>query len=671
MTKLSGRNSDSQYTQKVESLNSINDKVVQEGIQYLKGGNTEKALALFNIAIKFAPESSDNHLLAATANHILFLSGGNPEMKDKAEIGYNLAIKFKEYNPFAWGQLARLHFAAGRTNQAFFDYSQAVNLEPDNQEYLLGLGETSYLTGNMKVAIWAIDQIKDDSFNKAAVLKLRAILANNTGNHDAAKNYLVAFSGATGVTAKDVQKLSYKFETVKSRLNDVSNDQSLMPGGTDGDKYRKPLEKKSMKLASSATDGQIYAQKSDLTKDLALKDGLDNVANNVANNVDTVKSLESKAWNDCDQVIASGSAIAPLMRLDQSSQIEETYLLQPLAKPCSGLKNPAMVVMDAVIIRAEDQDDHTYGVNLLQSLNVFYGNIISTVTASGTAVANSQAIGAGIGIGSSVGGSGISATALNYSLNIANALYSRNEIIARPTLMALDRTPATFFSGSTYSIAVGGRAPGSVSQLVDKPVGISVSITPTVIDDETVLMTTRIIRTYVVTPGASILNADLAVSRVSTSASLIAKYGQSIAIGGLSEKELQVNDQGVPLLLDIPVVNLLFSNYTKSYFNRKILILVTPRKPIIDENDVLAVQKELEQEKDKNLILKKYSFYKRAEQFYSKLALSNPNLDSALKSIDQMQLFKTFDKDELDYEVRFRKSTVQRMIRDLADLLIH
>jgi type II secretory pathway component GspD/PulD (secretin) len=123
--------------------------------------------------------------------------------------------------------------------------------------------------------------------------------------------------------------------------------------------------------------------------------------------------------------------------------------------------------------------------------------------------------------------------------------------------------------------------------------------------------------------------------------------------------------------LDIPVVNLLFSNYTKSYFNRKILILVTPRKPIIDENDVLAVQKELEQEKDKNLILKKYSFYKRAEQFYSQLALSNPNLDSALKSIDQMQLFKTFDKDELDYEVRFRKSTVQRMIRDLADLLIH
>ena len=38
---------------------------------------------------------------------------------------------------------------------------------------------------------------------------------------------------------------------------------------------------------------------------------------------------------------------------------------------------------------------------------------------------------------------------LSYNLNIANALYTKNEVIARPVLSAIDRLPSIFFSGAT------------------------------------------------------------------------------------------------------------------------------------------------------------------------------------------------------------------------------
>jgi hypothetical protein len=57
---------------------------------------------------------------------------------------------------------------------------------------------------------------------------------------------------------------------------------------------------------------------------------------------------------------------------------------------------------------------------------------MNSINAPGTTASSSQATEKGVGIGSSMRGAGISATAINYSLNIANTLSARNEIIARP-----------------------------------------------------------------------------------------------------------------------------------------------------------------------------------------------------------------------------------------------
>jgi type II secretory pathway component GspD/PulD (secretin) len=211
-----------------------------------------------------------------------------------------------------------------------------------------------------------------------------------------------------------------------------------------------------------------------------------------------------------------------------------------------------MIQMDAFIILSEDENNRSYGVNLLQGLYGFFGKL-STVTEDTAAAGRQSTVVYTSGIGTSS-----SAASLSYSLNIANALTNRNEVIARPTLTAIDGLPSTFFSGSTLSVSVGGTV-GSISNLVEKPVGLSVSITPTIIDDDTVMIAVRLVRSFIQIPTAGTSNVLVQTSRNSSSASIIARYGETVVLGGLSERETYSTDSGVPVLKNIPIVQYLFN----------------------------------------------------------------------------------------------------------------
>jgi type II secretory pathway component GspD/PulD (secretin) len=69
---------------------------------------------------------------------------------------------------------------------------------------------------------------------------------------------------------------------------------------------------------------------------------------------------------------------------------------------------------------------------------------------------------------------------ITYTLNIANAADTRNEILARPTLTAMNGQQSEFFSGvsikdSTLSSSAGGSG-DAIS--VDQSVGVKLVITP-------------------------------------------------------------------------------------------------------------------------------------------------------------------------------------------------
>ena len=245
---------------------------------------------------------------------------------------------------------------------------------------------------------------------------------------------------------------------------------------------------------------------------------------------------------------------------------------------------------------------------------------------------------------------------LNYSLNIANALYTKNEVIARPVLSAIDRLPSIFFSGATYSIKVGGV---NSSTLVDKPVGVALSVTPTFLDDDKILLSIRASRSFI--QDSANTNVALMQTRNAVNASALVSYGQTFVLNGLVEREIDATSNGVPFLQDIPILQYFFKNSKTLDYSRQILTLVTVRK-LVDSDESIA------KAKNKSGLM---SSHKMSDQVQEYLDLQNnkPVLDEVLSGLRADNgLYTKLRQRDLIQESYGSKSMIQRLIEDIRDM---
>ena len=165
-----------------------------------------------------------------------------------------------------------------------------------------------------------------------------------------------------------------------------------------------------------------------------------------------------------------------------------------------------------------------------------------------------------------------------YSLDIANSGYDRSDVLARPLLVALDGQPANYFVGEQLSIpvnAVGGLSPGT---LIDKNIGTEIAITPTFIDDNTVLLSVSASRSFVATNYVPSSNTPVrqTIQRVTTA--VVADFDQTVILSGLSEHESRSIKAGVPVLQEIPGLQYFFSTKSEQLFETSVLMVLTPRR---------------------------------------------------------------------------------------------
>lgn len=349
---------------------------------------------------------------------------------------------------------------------------------------------------------------------------------------------------------------------------------------------------------------------------------------------------------------------------------EETSSLSALPAPCEGDGQPRMAVIDAVLLRTEDQVSRSFGVNLLQGLTGFFVHFRSaTSNADGsTSVSKTRFSGIGSSAAPTVG---TSAAPLFYALNIANATNNRNEVIARPSLLAIDRMPSTFFSGTTVSIAISGNA-GSTSTLVDKQIGVSFSITPTIIDRDNVMLSVKAVRSFIEPPAAGTSGVALSTSRNSVTANLTAKFGETVILSGLTERELIRSESGVPVLKDIPGVQYMFSNDSSTDFFRTVMIMITPRKPVTSDADMAAVEREKELRKTSGKSARKtYAFYWRIEEYEKVLSKYAPNLDATIETLENNELYRSFKSKDLVDTNWATKSRMDVLLHDISQVLWH
>lgn len=350
---------------------------------------------------------------------------------------------------------------------------------------------------------------------------------------------------------------------------------------------------------------------------------------------------------------------------NSTSQIggEETSNLSALPTPCYGEPLPKMVMIDAVLLRTEDAVSSSYGLNLLNGLNVFFGNSFTNTKSdvNGTSTGSTRTITRGLGTSTSA--------SLSYSLNIANAATNRNEVLARPTLLGIDRLPSTFFSGQTATIAIPGTA-GGTGTVAEKPIGVSLSITPTFIDEETLMLSVKAVRSFVEPNVSSSTQVILSTSRNSVNANLIAKFGDTIILSGLTEREIVRGDSGVPVLKDIPGIQYMFQNYVSTDFFRTVMIMISLRKPVMGDEQIQGVALEKEtREKTGRPQRKKYAFYWRIADYEKILSLAAPNLDHALETLETNNLYQSFKSKDLTDTNWAAKPKLDRFLNQLGDLI--
>ena len=170
---------------------------------------------------------------------------------------------------------------------------------------------------------------------------------------------------------------------------------------------------------------------------------------------------------------------------------------------------------------------------------------------------------------------------LNLALAI-RALEQRNllQILAEPSLLAIDGKEASFLAGGEFPFPVvqGGTNFTAVT-IQFKEFGVRLTFTPNILKDGTIRLK--------VTPEVSALDFSNALSisgflvpalstrRASTEVEL--RSGQSFAIAGLIDNRLTEIASKIPVLGDVPFLGKLFRSRSLNQTNTELLVMVTPR----------------------------------------------------------------------------------------------
>jgi hypothetical protein len=284
------------------------------------------------------------------------------------------------------------------------------------------------------------------------------------------------------------------------------------------------------------------------------------------------ETVVSPHWADCQQYLnppVPAQINKHIANMDSDDERNSSALrtLNALPSPCIGLPLPRAVIFDAFILAMQEDNVNNDGVNLLDGLSVVLEGSLASSSESGT---NTRVLKSSIS--TPVGG-------LTYSLNMINAGKTRGELLSRPTLIALDRQPSYFFVGADLSVAIAGGNGGN-GELVNIPIGTNLIVTPTFIDDNSMLIAVNIGRSaFQPLSAGSSFSQQTQTSRSTAQANALMKFGETLIISGLDEKELSDFDSRVPVLGSLPGFNYFFGKSSEQKKHTSALVMLTPRKP--------------------------------------------------------------------------------------------
>jgi Flp pilus assembly protein TadD len=521
-------------------------QLAYDGLNLLADGDVAGASRKFNAALRLTPTEANFHLLNAVAYHLDLLNG-NGAAVELARQGYDMAIQYSPSNWLGYFLRGRLRMEQQDYRGARADFAEALLFEGNEPQLLLSMASASYHHGDVTTAVAMIDRLE----------KLKAL------------------SGA-----KDLQAAAMIYAAI-GRTADAERIARQMATGGEPQAWRAEQLRRRIVDWARVHEASAVPIKIQTRADLAASAG-SNIGDTLlaqAGPPDGQPGGSPYGQSGGSPYGQSGGSPYGQSGGPPDGQPGGPPVLRPGPTVVSDpTKSTKMVIVDVVIIQTDETVATAKGFNLLRGLQLNFG-LPASVTGTpawsrSTSIVTDPAKGTPSAITRQVSLSGLS-----YSLNIFNATGQRNEILARPTIVAMADQVSDFFAGvELTAAAVGSGNAGGQAVQIQKQIGVSLAVKPAFLPDGRVQLSVQAERTFIKTPSPDVIfSFRLETSKTRVNSNVVMRYGETLILSGLSEKESENVRDGVPVLQDIPLIQYAFSQGSTKEFQKSVLILLTPR----------------------------------------------------------------------------------------------
>lgn len=495
------------------------DRLAREAVALIQDNQLAAASEKINAALRLRVDRSYYHLVNGLIYH-LQARQGTAASYELAEQGYRQAIQFDSSNWQAHLLAGLLSIDTAKFDQARQQLAEAMYLRPDDAGVLNAFAYAAYRSGTPDLAAGAINALEAmGGVQTQTEIRNAALIMAAVGEPEKARAYLARLKGSATPMAR---------EHVARRLDDwqaVHRNPALMKA-----QFVVPMAPST----GSASAGQ-------------------------------------------GAMVSPGYPGAPVPFGMPGFPAAPSFPGAPAGAVAQMPGADKMVVVDVVIISTEEDYSDQQGMNLLRGLQLQFGGSGGSAAFQRTTSINALSGGDASQATNII--RNITIPSVIYSLNIFNINSARNEILARPTLVATANRPSEFFSGAELNAVVVSSGVNSNPVNIVKDIGTTLQVTPTFFDDGRVNLKVMAQRTFIKTPNNNLSGFDARVetSKSRVEASVVMRPGETLILGGLSEKEGEITRDGVPLLQDVPLMQYLFARRTARDYQKSTLILITPR----------------------------------------------------------------------------------------------
>lgn len=519
--------------------------LVKTAMKMALEGKLQQSSKQFNQAVKYDPTNSYAHFLNGYVYHLMGLLG-TPDHYGTAEIGYKLAIQLDPGNLLAVEQLGRLYLAMHQYRKAQDTFAIGLFADVSNPEFILGLVVASYLAQDLETAVAALRAGERVIPDRPEFLRLAALVYAAAGEGAMAASYAKRYKGPDGAYLQSRIARWQEFYRTDPLLKRAQDNAIVKAGNVH---YLGPL---SDYMNSCAEGGAVFVGAPEVSDD----------------------ALKTKEDDKKDK--DKGKDATPAT---------------PEAKP--DMSN-AMVVVDVVMILAEEVLKGQRGINLVDTLSLVatgkYGvskgldasSLDSTSSSTSTSDSSSTP---------SVTtrneawqyALALPTNGITYALNLANDTYAEYNVLAKPSLAALNGQTSKFFSGRNLTVLTSSNFGSGQVEKID--VGITLNVTPTFVDSERIKLNVTAERDFFTDPNdlpQSVLSSSnfyFETAKNSVTADVEMAFDETLVLSGVFANEKYYDSDSTPGWRAIPGIRNFFNQRLERDVRRSVIFLITPHAP--------------------------------------------------------------------------------------------